>query len=51
MKTKEKIKIEEINIKRKESNARFAILNSKVYKLFLEMGDATFCDGALSKKK
>lgn len=43
-------KFEEINIKRRESNARFAKLNSKVYKLFLEMGDATFCDGALSKK-
>lgn len=43
-------KFEEINRKRKESNARFEKLNSKVYKLFLEMGDATFCDGALPKK-
>lgn len=43
-------KFEEIDLKRKESNARFAKLNSKVYKLFLEMGDATFCDGALPKK-
>ncbi len=50
MKTKEKTKIEEIIRKRKESNARFAKLNSKVYKLFLELGDATFCEGALSKK-
>ena len=50
MKTKESEKIEQINRKRKESNARFARLNSKVYKLFLEMGDATYCDGALSKK-
>lgn len=44
-------KFEEIDRKRKESNARFEKLNSKVYKLFLEMGDATFCDGALSKKQ
>jgi len=43
-------KFEEINRKRKESNARFEKLNSKVHKLFLEMGDATFCDGALPKK-
>ena len=43
-------KFEEINHKRKESNARFEKLNSRVYKLFLEMGDATFCDGALPKK-
>ena len=43
-------KFEEINLKRKESNARFKKLNSKVYKLFLEMGDATFCNGALPKK-
>ena len=50
MKTKEISKFDEINRKRKESNARFARLNSKVYKLFLEMGDATYCDGALSKK-
>jgi hypothetical protein len=39
-------KFEEIDRERKESNARFEKLNSKVYKLFLEMGDATFCDGA-----
>ena len=43
-------KFEEMNRKRKVSNARFAKLNSKVYKLFLEMGDATYCDGAISKK-
>ena len=43
-------KFEEMNRKRKLSNARFAKLNSKVYKLFLEMGDATYRDGALSKK-
>ena len=43
-------KFDEINRKRKESNARFEKLDSKVYKLFLEMGDATYCDGALPKK-
>lgn len=43
-------KFEEIDKKRKESNARFSKLNSKVYKLFLEMGDATYRNGALSKK-
>ena len=43
-------KFDELNRKRKESNDRFDKLNSKVYKLFLEMGDATFCDGALPKK-
>lgn len=43
-------KFEEIDRKRKESNAKFEKLNSKVYKLFLQMGDATFCDGALPKK-
>lgn len=50
MKTKESSMFEEINRKRKESNARFSKLNSMVYKLFLEMGNATYCDGALSKK-
>ena len=43
-------KFEEVNRKRKESNARFEKLNSKVYKLFLQMGEATFCDGHLPKK-
>lgn len=42
--------INEINRKRKEANAKFEKLNSKVYKKFLEMSDATFCDGAMSKK-
>ena len=50
METKKKNKFDEINRKRAESNARFAKLNSKVYKLYLEMADATFCDGAISKK-
>lgn len=43
-------KFEEIVSKREVSNARFEKLNSKLYKLFLEIGDVTFCDGALPKK-
>jgi len=43
-------KFEEIDRKRKESNTKFEKLISKIYKLFLQMGDATFCDGALPKK-
>ena len=43
-------KFDAINRKRKEANARFTKLNSKVYKAFLEMEKVTFCDGALSKK-
>lgn len=51
MKTKQTaLKFDEINRKRKEANATFAKLNSKVYKAFLEMEKVTFCDGALSKK-
>lgn len=41
---------DEINKKRKVAHARWVKLNSKVYKAFLEMEKATFCDGALSKK-
>ena len=48
METKEKIS--ELNLKRKEANSKFAKLNSVVYQKFLEMSDATFCDGAISKK-
>jgi AhpD family alkylhydroperoxidase len=43
-------KIEEVIRKRKEANTRLTGLNSKVYRAFLEMEKATFCDGALSKK-
>lgn len=43
-------KFDEIDRKRKEANARLAKLDSKVYRAFLEMEKATFCDGALSKK-
>jgi len=43
-------KFDELNRKRKEANSKLQKLNSKVYKAFLEMEKATFCDGALSKK-
>jgi len=43
-------KIEEIIRRRKESHARLSRLDSKVYRAFLEMEKATFCDGALSRK-
>ena len=43
-------KFHEINRKRKEAHSLLMRLNSKVYKVFLEMEKVTFCDGALSKK-
>jgi AhpD family alkylhydroperoxidase len=43
-------KFKEINRKRKEAHTKLIKLDSKVYKAFLEMEKATFCDGALSKK-
>ena len=43
-------KISEINRKRKEANTLLKKLDSKVYKAFLAMEKATFCDGALSRK-
>ena len=43
-------KTQEINRKRKEANTLLKKLDSKVYKAFLEMEKATFCDGALSRK-
>jgi AhpD family alkylhydroperoxidase len=48
--TTEPDKFDEINRKRKEANARFSRLNSRVYKSFLEMEKITYSDGALSKK-
>jgi AhpD family alkylhydroperoxidase len=45
-----KNKADEINRGRKEAQDRLARLNSKVYKAFLDMEKATFCDGDLSKK-
>jgi AhpD family alkylhydroperoxidase len=35
--------------RRKVAHARFCELNSRVYKAFLEMEQATYCDGALPK--
>ena len=43
-------KIEEIIRRRKEAHSRLSRLDSKVYRAFLEMEKATFCDGALSRK-
>ena len=43
-------KFEEINRSRKKAHSLLTKLNSKVYKSFLEMEKATFCDGAISKK-
>jgi AhpD family alkylhydroperoxidase len=43
-------KIEEIINRRKIANKKLLELNSKVYKRFLEMENATYCDGNLSRK-
>lgn len=43
-------KFDDINRKRKEAHSRWTKLDSKVYKTFLEMEKAAFCDGALSRK-
>lgn len=42
--------IESINRKRKEANSVMKKLDSKVFKAFLDMEKAAFCDGALSRK-
>jgi AhpD family alkylhydroperoxidase len=44
-------KIEEIQAKRKAANAKLLSLKSKVYKRFLQMEQATYSDGDLSKKQ
>jgi len=44
-------KIEEIQAKRKAAHAKLLSLNSKVYERFLQMEEATYSDGALSKKQ
>jgi len=44
-------KLEEITARRKKAHARFVGLKSKVYKAFLEMEQAAFADGGLSKKQ
>jgi AhpD family alkylhydroperoxidase len=43
-------KFEELNLSRKKAHARLVALKSKVYRGFLEMEQAAFSDGALSKK-
>jgi AhpD family alkylhydroperoxidase len=43
-------KLDTINRQRKVANRRFAALKSKVYDAFLQMEQATFVDGALSKQ-
>jgi len=42
--------IEKIAKRRKAAHARLLSLQSKVYKAFLQMEQAAFCDGALAKK-
>ena len=44
-------KIEEIQAKRKAAHAKLLSLKSKVYKRFLQMEEATYADGALTKKQ
>ena len=43
-------KLEEISRKRKQAHAKLQSLKSKVYDAFLQMEEATFAEGALSKK-
>jgi len=43
-------KLDEITHKRKAAQQKLLSLDSKVYKGFLEMEQATYCDGALPRK-
>ena len=43
-------KLTELNRKRIAAHQKLVAMDSKVYKAFLEMEKATFCNGALSKK-
>jgi len=43
-------KLEKLTNDRKAAHAKLLSLNSKVYKAFLEMEQAAFSDGALTKK-
>jgi len=43
-------KLREMTNKRKAAHSKLLSLNSKVYKAFLDMEEAAFCDGALQKK-
>lgn len=42
-------KLKELTRKREQAHSRLLALDSKVYKAFLEMEAAAFCDGALAK--
>ncbi|MFB3888847.1 MAG: carboxymuconolactone decarboxylase family protein [Candidatus Bathyarchaeia archaeon] len=44
-------KVEEIQAKRKAAHAKLLSLKSKVYERFLRMEEATYADGALTKKQ
>jgi len=44
-------KIEEIRKTRKTANFKLLALKSKVYERFLQMEEATYADGALTKKQ
>ena len=43
-------KLEEMSRRRKASHAKLQLKKSKVYEAFLQMEEAAFSDGALSKK-
>ena len=44
-------KLKEMTLKRKKAHAKLIELDSKVYKSFLAMEEATYSDGALPKKQ
>ena len=44
-------KIEEMRRRRKAAHSKLLSLNSKVYKKFLQMEEATYSNGALTKKQ
>jgi len=44
-------KVEEIRSRRKAAHAKLLSLKSKVYERFLQMEEAAYADGALSKKQ
>ncbi len=44
-------KIEEMRRRRKAAHSKLLSLNSKVYKTFLQMEEAAYSDGALTKKQ
>ena len=44
-------KLAELSRRRKEAHKKLLDMNSSVYKAFLELEEATYSDGALSKKQ